>query len=114
MTDRDDLEALDASPPETAVAPDVAEEPNAGVRMFDSIARWVESATGDELPTVVSRFVVIAECNDSEGRWIARCSLTADGNELADWESIGLLEYARIHETRNMTAGLYEGEADDE
>ena len=64
----------------------------AGQAMLTAIRDWVASAYEPE-PCVVTRFFVIAECDDGNTRWIEFGGYSADGHQLQAWEASGMLNH---------------------
>lgn len=103
MSSDADLDALDDTPePETA-----------GERMYAAISKFV-SAIYDDTPTLVTRFVVAAEADDGEARWVEVAAFSADGHSLAQWESLGLIEYAKRIERGDFARSASDEDLDDE
>lgn len=102
MTDHTDLDALDHSDADSDV----------GSIMFDAVTAWSRRNNNDD-PTIVSRVMVIVECHDKEGRWLDRGGFTADGVEMAPWESLGFLEYAALRERSVITDACDTGDEDE-
>jgi hypothetical protein len=98
-----DLDALDEPSDATTT----------GEHLHAAIRDWVSSVYGDEEPTIIPRFVVIAEADDGASRWLEVAAFGADGHCLPEWESIGLIEYARRVERREFASACDEDEDDD-
>lgn len=65
-----------------------------GAVMHEAIRQWIASMYDGE-SCVVTRFVVCAEADDGEARWVEVGAFGSDGWELPEWESLGLLDYAK-------------------
>ena len=81
--------------------------------MHAAIGDFISAIYDHEAPTIVTRFVVIAEADDGEARWVEVAAFGSDGYSLPEWESIGLIEYAKRVE-RHEFAHTTDDEADDE
>lgn len=89
------------------------DEPNEGEQMHAAIGEFISAIYDHENPTVVTRFVVIAEADDGEARWVEVVAFGADGHSLPEWESIGLIEYAKRIEQRTYTHAADDEDTDD-
>ncbi len=81
--------------------------------MHAAISTFVSSIYNHESPTLVTRFVVIAEADDGDARWVEVVSFGADGHLLPEWESIGLIEYAKRVERCDFASAADEDDSDD-
>lgn len=91
-----DLAALDDAP---------EDEPTAGELMFAAVREWAKDNNPDH-PTLVSRCVLIVECQDSVGAWIDRAGFTMDGCQMMPWDVLGFMEYAALRETHAIREEL--------
>lgn len=72
---------------------DTHPQETAGETMHHAIRDWVASGYEPD-PCIVTRFHVIAECDDGETRWLEYGGYSADGAQLAEWEATGLMHHA--------------------
>jgi len=86
----------------------------AGETMYNAIRDWAASGYEPD-PCIVTRFHVIAECDDGETRWLEYGGFSADGAPLTDWETTGLLQHASEARTARMiTERLIDAASDGE
>lgn len=80
--------------------------------MHAAISEFISAIYDHEHATLVTRFVVIAEADDGEARWVEVAAFGSDGHLLPEWESIGLIEYAKRIEQHTFSSTSED--ADDE
>jgi hypothetical protein len=83
-----------------------------GEKMYAAIRDWVASAY-DPDPCVVTRIYVIAECDDGETRWLEYGGYSADGQQLTEWETAGLLQHAKDARIARMVTNSVIDSSDD-
>lgn len=88
-------------------------ELESGERLHQAIRDWVSDIYDGE-PTVIPSFVVIARADDGSSCWVEVGAFGSDGHCLPEWESIGLIEYARRVERREFTSSVADEFEDDE